>query len=86
MTSFTLVPTRQVNPLAETPDGKLLAADAKLGFDDNAHYRQKPIFDMRDESQIDPRCVMHGTMVHDCVAGYESCHQPFSISGAGWLL
>jgi succinyl-CoA synthetase beta subunit len=45
----------QVNPLAETPEGTLLAADAKLGFDDNAGYRQKDIFALRDESQIDSR-------------------------------
>ncbi|KAG2493492.1 hypothetical protein HYH03_008308 [Edaphochlamys debaryana] len=47
----------EVNPLAESTDGKLIAADAKLGFDDNAAYRQKPVFDMKDESQIDPREV-----------------------------
>jgi succinyl-CoA synthetase beta subunit len=45
----------QVNPLAETPEGTLLAADAKLGFDDNASYRQKEIFAMKDDSQIDSR-------------------------------
>lgn len=45
----------QVNPLAEDADGNLIAADAKLGFDDNANYRQKEIFAMKDESQIDPR-------------------------------
>jgi succinyl-CoA synthetase beta subunit len=44
-----------VNPLAETPEGTLLAADAKLGFDDNAAYRQKEIFALKDDSQIDPR-------------------------------
>ncbi len=48
-------PRVQVNPLAETPEGALLAADAKLGFDDNAAYRQKEIFALRDESQEDPR-------------------------------
>jgi len=47
----------EVNPLAESPDGKLIAADAKLGFDDNASYRQKEIFAMKDDSQIDPREV-----------------------------
>jgi succinyl-CoA synthetase beta subunit len=46
----------QVNPLAETDDGKLIAADAKLGFDDNASFRHKDIFGMRDASQEDPRC------------------------------
>ena len=46
----------QVNPLAETNDGRLVAADAKLGFDDNAAFRQKDLFAMRDTSQEDPRC------------------------------
>lgn len=45
----------QVNPLAETADGKLVAADAKLGFDDNANFRQKDLFAKRDTSQEDPR-------------------------------
>jgi succinyl-CoA synthetase beta subunit len=47
----------EVNPLAETEDGTLIAADAKLGFDDAAGFRQKAIFDMRDASQEDPREV-----------------------------
>lgn len=46
----------EVNPLAETAD-KVVAADAKLGFDDNAAFRQKDLFAMRDESQEDPREV-----------------------------
>ena len=29
--------------------------DCKLNFDDNAAYRQKAIFDMRDWTQEDPR-------------------------------
>lgn len=44
-----------MNPLAETAEGKLVAADAKLGFDDNAAFRQKEIFNMRDTTQEDPR-------------------------------
>lgn len=47
----------EVNPLAEDPEGNLIAADAKLGFDDNAAFRQKELFSMKDESQIDPREV-----------------------------
>jgi succinyl-CoA synthetase beta subunit len=47
----------EVNPLAEDGDGNLIAADAKIGFDDNAAFRQKDIFDQRDESQEDPREV-----------------------------
>jgi len=47
----------EINPIAETVDGQLVAADAKLNFDDNAAYRQKEIFAFRDKSQEDPREV-----------------------------
>ncbi|CAO2831169.1 unnamed protein product [Amaranthus hypochondriacus] len=47
----------EINPLAETSDSKLVAADAKLNFDDNAAFRQKEIFALRDTSQEDPREV-----------------------------
>ena len=47
----------EVNPLAEDPEGNLIAADAKLGFDDNAFFRQKELFALKDDSQIDPREV-----------------------------
>jgi len=47
----------EVNPLAETPEGVIYTADAKLGFDDNAKFRQKAIFDMEDTTESDPREV-----------------------------
>lgn len=47
----------EVNPLAEDDTGLLIAADAKIGFDDNASFRQADIFALRDESQEDPREV-----------------------------
>uniref|UniRef100_A0A7N0ZZ91 Succinate--CoA ligase [ADP-forming] subunit beta, mitochondrial n=1 Tax=Kalanchoe fedtschenkoi TaxID=63787 RepID=A0A7N0ZZ91_KALFE len=47
----------EINPLAETSDKQLIAADAKLNFDDNAAYRQKEIFALRDTTQEDPREV-----------------------------
>ena len=47
----------QINPIAETSDNKLVAADAKLNFDDNAAFRQKEIFALRDPTQEDPREV-----------------------------
>lgn len=47
----------EINPLAETSDKKLVAADAKMNFDDNAAYRQKELFALRDSSQEDPREV-----------------------------
>lgn len=31
----------QINPFAETPTGEIYAADAKIGFDDNASFRQQ---------------------------------------------
>ncbi|KAL4399565.1 succinate--CoA ligase beta chain [Malassezia pachydermatis] len=50
----------EINPLAESEDGAVLCMDAKLGFDDNADFRQKEIFDMRDVSQEDPSEVQAG--------------------------
>ena len=50
----------EVNPLAEDVDGNLIAADAKIGFDDNAEFRQKDIFAQRDKAQEDPREVAAG--------------------------
>lgn len=47
----------EVNPLAEDTAGNLIAADAKIGFDDNAEFRHKDIFEQRDHSQEDPREV-----------------------------
>ncbi|KFY72159.1 hypothetical protein V499_07685 [Pseudogymnoascus sp. VKM F-103] len=43
----------EINPLSETSDHQVLAMDAKLGFDDNAEFRQKEIFDWRDTTQED---------------------------------
>jgi hypothetical protein len=64
----------QVNPLAEDDKGALLAADAKLGFDDNAAFRQKELFGMRDDSQIDPREVTGAAALCSCrkvLQGYQ---------------
>lgn len=47
----------EVNPIAETSENQLVAADAKLNFDDNAAFRQKAIFSLRDPTQEDPREV-----------------------------
>jgi len=43
----------EINPLVVTADGRVLAADAKLNFDDNASYRQKAVEALRDISQED---------------------------------
>ncbi|MEI6712493.1 MAG: ADP-forming succinate--CoA ligase subunit beta [Verrucomicrobiota bacterium] len=47
----------EINPLVVTPDGRLLALDAKFNFDDNALYRQAAIVAMRDKEEEDPREV-----------------------------
>lgn len=47
----------EINPLSETSDHKVLAMDAKLGFDDNAEFRQKEVFSWRDTSQEDAQEV-----------------------------
>ncbi len=44
----------EINPLVVTADGRVLAADAKLNFDDNALYRQKAVEALRDIAQEDP--------------------------------
>ena len=44
----------EINPLVVTADGRVLAADAKLNFDDNASYRQKAVEALRDIAQEDP--------------------------------
>jgi len=44
----------EINPLAVTADGRLLAADAKLSFDDNALYRHDDTAALRDPDEEDP--------------------------------
>ncbi|XP_053991522.1 uncharacterized protein LOC128883322 [Hylaeus volcanicus] len=43
----------EINPFAETNDGRLLVCDAKVTFDDNAKFRQADIFMCQDETQED---------------------------------
>lgn len=44
----------EINPLVVTPDGRLVALDAKINFDDNAVRRHPDIAELRDPSQEDP--------------------------------
>ncbi len=44
----------EINPLAVTSDGQLVALDAKMSFDDNALFRRERIANLRDEAQEDP--------------------------------
>ncbi|MFH1748760.1 MAG: ADP-forming succinate--CoA ligase subunit beta [Planctomycetota bacterium] len=48
----------EINPLIETPDGEILAIDAKFNFDDNALFRHPDIqalFDPSEENQAELR-------------------------------
>jgi succinyl-CoA synthetase, beta subunit len=45
----------EINPLVVAKDGRLLALDAKMAFDDNALFRRPNISELRDKSQEDPR-------------------------------
>jgi succinyl-CoA synthetase beta subunit len=44
----------EINPLIVTGDGRLIALDAKMTFDDNALDRHKEIAEMRDLDEEDP--------------------------------
>ena len=44
----------EINPLALTSDGQLLAIDAKLNFDDSGLYRHPEIKEMLDPYELDP--------------------------------
>lgn len=44
----------EINPLVKTSDGKFIALDGKMSFDDNALYRHKSIESLRDLSEEEP--------------------------------
>jgi malate-CoA ligase subunit beta len=45
----------EINPLAVTGKGSIVALDAKMSFDDNALFRHRDISELRDRSQEDAR-------------------------------
>ena len=54
----------EINPLVVTSDGRVLAVDAKLNFDDDALFRHREVADLRDTEQEDPLEVeAHGADV-----------------------
>ena len=44
----------EINPFITTKDGKLLALDCKMNFDDNAMFRHKDLKELRDLAEEDP--------------------------------
>ena len=47
----------EVNPLVTTPDGDVLALDAKVNFDSNALFRHPGVVELRDLTEEDPKEV-----------------------------
>lgn len=45
----------EINPLVQTPDGEIVALDAKLSIDDNALFRQPEIASFYDATQSSPQ-------------------------------
>lgn len=44
----------EINPLVVTEDGRVIALDAKVNFDDNAMFRHKDFEELRDLSEEEP--------------------------------
>jgi len=45
----------EINPLVLTKAGRIVALDAKMGFDDNALFKHTKVSELRDKSQEDAR-------------------------------
>lgn len=48
----------EINPLAVTADGRVVAVDAKFTIDDNALFRHKDLEELRDRDEEDPLEVL----------------------------
>jgi succinyl-CoA synthetase beta subunit len=72
----------EINPLAITAEGNLLALDAKLNFDDNALFRHRDIEEWHDLEQEDPlevRAMSWGVKNYIKMEGNIGC----MVNGAG---
>jgi succinyl-CoA synthetase beta subunit len=71
----------EINPLIETPDGEILAIDAKFNFDDNALFRHEAIqklFDPAEENPAELRAKEHD-LSYIALTGNIGC----LVNGAG---
>ena len=50
----------EINPLVVTKQGRVMALDGKMSFDNNALFRHKNILEMRDPSEEDPAEIEAG--------------------------
>lgn len=59
----------EINPVGIMESGMVMCMDAKLGFDENAEFRQKEIFEnFRDKTQEDPSEVNSPLPVIQCLS------------------
>jgi succinyl-CoA synthetase beta subunit len=71
----------EINPLVRTPDGQILAIDAKFNFDDNALFRHEDIaalFDAAEENPAELRAKEHN-LSYIALEGNIGC----LVNGAG---
>ncbi|MGQ0675500.1 MAG: ADP-forming succinate--CoA ligase subunit beta, partial [Rhodospirillales bacterium] len=71
----------EINPLVVTGDGRVIALDAKVNFDDNALFRHKDAAELRDEDEEDAaelEAAKHG-LNYIRLAGNIGC----MVNGAG---
>lgn len=71
----------EINPLVVTNDGRVLALDAKVTFDDNGLYRQKEVVEYRDldEEDAKERQASKYNLSYISLAGNIGC----MVNGAG---
>ncbi|KAH7961795.1 hypothetical protein HPB52_012158 [Rhipicephalus sanguineus] len=72
----------EINPLIEDNNNKVYCLDAKCRFDDNAAFRQKELFDLRDWTQQDIR----EKEAHESNLNYIALDGDIGclVNGAGW--
>jgi malate-CoA ligase subunit beta len=71
----------EINPLAVTDQGRVLALDTKMSFDDNALFRRPDVGELRDYAEEDPRdaeAAKHG-VTYIALDGEIGC----IVNGAG---
>ena len=71
----------EINPLISTPDGRVVALDAKLGVDDNELDRRPDIAALRDVTSEDPNEVEAREIYVDHPAGFKQPRTFYRIGG-----
>ena len=62
----------EINPLILTKDGKVVALDSKLNFDDNALFRHPDVVALRDLDEEDPLEIEASKFDHNYISDRKS--------------